>query len=738
MSFPFYHQLDAMDCGPTCLRMIAEHYGRRYTLQQLRQLSHIDREGVSMRGIIVAAESIGMRALPVKLPFEKNSAEAVSFFDAPCPAILHWNQNHFVVVFKTSGKFIWIADPARGKVKMTHNEFQRHWCSDDGHGVAILLETTPEFFAQEGEKLNRDGFGFLLRYLQPYRRLIWQLMLGLLVAGIIQFLFPFLTQSIVDIGIENQDLNFIWLILLAQLMLFTGQVVVKFLQNWILLHIGTRVNVSLVSDFLVKMMEQPIQFFDAKMTGDLLQRIGDHKRIEQFLTVSMLNILFSTFTLLVFGVVLAIYHLTIFSIFLTASILYLAWIIVFLKKRKDADYLKFRALSENQSALIELIQGMQEIKLQNSEHKRRYGWVHIQSKLFKANIRSLSVTQWQDAGAQFITQLKDIFITIVAAAAVIEGELTLGMMLAIMFILGQLNVPLQQIVTFVREAQDARISLERLTEIHTKDPSEPESKSEASSHAPLIEQTFQGDFFIDALSFRYNELSDYVLKDISLIIPQGKVTAIVGTSGSGKTTLVKLLLGFYQPNEGSIKVGTLHLKNIPPSVWRAQCGAVLQDGFIFSDTIASNIAESEGEWDKIDTNRLLKAVKTSHIQSFIENLPLRYNTMVGAKGNGLSQGQKQRLLIARAVYKEPDYLFFDEATNALDAHTEKIITGNLNQFFQGKTVIIVAHRLSTVKNADQIIVLDKGQIVEKGTHEELTSLKGAYFTLVKEQLELGA
>ena len=737
MAFPFYQQLDAMDCGPTCLRMIAEHYGRRYTLQQLRRISYIDREGVSARGIVLAAEAIGFRALPIKIPFETND-ETPDFFDIPLPAIVHWSQNHFVVVYKVSKKHVWVADPGRTKLKYTHADFQRKWCSDAGQGIAILLETKPEFFAQEGEKIKKEGFGFLLRYLRPYHPLIWQLLLGLLVAGVIQFLFPFLTQSVVDIGIENQDLNFIWLILFGQLMLFVGQVIVKFLQSWILLHIGTRVNVSLVSDFLVKLMDQPINYFDAKMTGDLLQRIGDHKRIEQFLTVSMLNILFSSFTLLIFSVVLLVYSSAIFAIFLVASLLYLLWIILFLKRRKEVDHLRFEALSENQSSLIELIQGMQEIKLQNSEHKRRYGWVHIQSKLFRANIKSLSVTQWQDAGAQFITQIKDIFITIIAAAAVIEGELTLGMMLAIMFILGQLNVPLQQIVTFVREAQDAGISLERLTEIHQEE-LQGENKPHSTTNQPSqIEQTINGGFSIENLSFRYNELSQMVLKNINLEIPEGKVTAIVGTSGSGKTTLVKLLLGFYQPSEGNIKVGTSQLKNISPASWRGKCGAVMQDGFVFSDTIASNIAESEGEWNKIDKARLLKAVQTAHIQPFIENLPLGYNTMVGARGNGLSQGQRQRLLIARSVYKEPDYLFFDEATNALDAHTEKIITNNLNQFFTGKTVVVVAHRLSTVKNADQIVVLEAGEIVEKGTHAELTELKGAYYTLVKEQLELGA
>ncbi len=738
MPFPFHEQLDAMDCGPACLRMIAEHYGRRYTLQQLRQRSYVDREGVSSRGIIVAAEDIGFRALPVKLPFETTDNESVSLLDAPLPAIVHWEQNHFVVVYKISKKQVWIANPGRGKVKMSDTEFQRHWCSDGEDGIAILLETTPEFYVYEGEKNNRAGLGFLLQYLRPYKPLIWQLLLGLLVAGVIQFLFPFLTQSIVDIGIENQDIHFIWLILIGQLMLFAGQTVVKFLQSWILLHIGTRVNVSLVSDFLVKLMAQPIYFFDAKMTGDLLQRIGDHRRIEQFLTISMLNILFSSFTLIVFGIVLAVYSTLIFSIFLVASMLYLLWIVVFLKKRKDADYLRFRALSENQSTLIELIQGMQEIKLQNSERKHRYSWVHIQSKLFRANIKSLSVTQWQDAGAQVITQLKDIFITIVAATAVIQGDLTLGMMLAIMFILGQLNVPLQQIISFIREAQDAKISLERLTEIHAEEAENENLPPPTSSPQVNINETIQGSFYIENLSFRYNPLSDFVLNNIDLEIPTGKITAIVGTSGSGKTTLVKLLLGFYEPTEGNIKVGATHLNNILPETWRSRCGAVMQDGFVFSDTIASNIAESESEWGNIDKKNLLKAVQIAHIQSFIENLPLGYNTMVGARGNGLSQGQKQRLLIARAVYKEPGYLFFDEATNALDAHTEKIINGNLNDFYEGKTVVVVAHRLSTVKNADQIVVLEQGKIVEKGTHEKLTALKGAYYTLVKEQLELGA
>lgn len=739
MPFPFYQQLDAMDCGPTALRMIAAYYGRQYSLPFLRQRCHIDKEGVSVRGIVAGAEKIGLRPLPVKVSFEGGGSAEVGLTDAPLPAIVHWDQRHFVVVYKITGKQVKIADPARGRVNMSLSEFKRHWCSDGDQGVAILFETTPAFFAEEEDQVDQKSFRYLFLYLKPYRRLIWQLLLGLLVGGIIQFLFPFLTQSIVDIGISNRDIHFIWLILMGQLMLFAGQLAVKFLQSWILLHIGTRINVSLVSDFLVRLMNQPIGFFDARMTGDLLQRIGDHRRIEQFLTVSMLNILFSAFTLLIFGIVLAVYNLNIFIIFLISSFLYLIWIRIFLSKRKDADYLRFRALSENQSSLIELIQGMQEIKLQNSERKRRYSWVHIQAKLFRANIKSLSVTQWQDAGAQFITQVKDIIITVVAANAVISGDLTLGMMLAIMFILGQLNIPLQQIITFIREGQDARISLERLGEIHSLEPAGVSGKADylVSTEQPDNHTGPEG-FMLENVSFRYNALADFVLKNITLEIPKGKVTAVVGASGSGKTTLIKLLLGFYEPTQGQIRTGSVPLTQLDPSRWRSRCGAVMQDGFIFSDTIASNIAESEADWDVIDKQKLLKAAQTAHILDFIENLPLGYNTMIGARGNGLSQGQRQRLLIARAVYKEPDYLFFDEATNALDAHTEKLINQDLNDFFSGKTVVVVAHRLSTVKNADQIVVLDKGTIAEKGTHAELTALKGIYYTLVKEQLELGA
>ncbi|MEL6866965.1 MAG: peptidase domain-containing ABC transporter [Bacteroidota bacterium] len=726
-SFPFYRQLDQMDCGPTCLRMIFQYYGRSYNLQTLRDLCHIDREGVSMEGICEAAESLGMRTLAVKISYTTDDPESASLQDVPLPFIAHWEQRHFVVVYKINKKHVWVADPGKSKLKLTRRQFEKSWASEGDMGIALLLETTPEFDLQEGEQIKKSGFGFLFRYFKPYRALMGQLLLGLLLGSIFQLIFPFLTQAIVDVGIENQDIGFVYLVLAAQLMLFIGQISTNLIQGWILLHIGTRINVSLISDFLSKLMKLPIGFFDTKMIGDLLQRINDHRRIETFLTNSTLSTVFSFFNLIIFSIVLAIYDLFIFAVFLTGSILYLVWITIFLRKRRQIDFQNFEQLSENRNALIELIQGMQEIKLQNSDRKRRWQWMHIQARLFRVNIRSLVISQYQDSGAAFISQLKDILISFIAAKAVIDGSITLGMMLAVQYIIGQLNGPLQQMVNFIRSAQDAQISLERLAEIHDRD----EEYDQEYSIDILPEQ---GDFVIDNVSFRYNQLNDFVLKDINLTIPQGKVTAIVGTSGSGKTTLVKLLLGFYKPEQGNIRLGGSPLFNIDKKLWRSQCGAVMQDGYIFSDTIANNIAESESYVDK---NQLLKAVKLANIQAFIESLPLAYNTMIGNRGNGISQGQKQRLLIARAVYKDPNYMFFDEATNALDAENEKIIMENLESFYEGRTVVVVAHRLSTVKNADQIVVLERGRLIEQGTHRELVDKKGAYFNLVKNQLELG-
>ncbi len=720
----FYKQADSADCGPTCLRMIAQFYGKILSTRYLREISFLDRQGVSLLGISHAAEQIGFRTLAVKVLYQNK--DHASLLSAPLPCIAHWNQNHFVVIYKVTKEFVWVADPASGKHKLKRKDFEKSWASDGGKGILLLLEQTPEF-TRSKDDVASYSFRFLLQYLSPYKSLIFQLSLGLLLTVLFQLLFPFLTQSVVDIGIQNNNLNFIYLILAAQLILFASQTSVQFIQNWILLHISTRVNIALISDFLQKLMKLPLGFFDAKNIGDLLQRIGDHKRIESFLTGTTLQVLFSSFSLLVFSLVLFLYNPLVFTIFAVGAILYILWVILFLKKRKEVDYLAFQQLSENQDSLIEIIQGMPEIKLQNSEYKRRWNWANIQARLFKTQIRSLAITQYQDAGASFINQFKDICISFVVATAVIKGEMTLGMMIAVQYIVGQVNGPLNQLIGFIRRAQDAKISLERLNEIHNQE-SEHQSVETTNEFIP------KEDIVLQDLHFKYSPISPTVLKKINLSIPRGKVTAIVGSSGSGKTTLIKLLLGFYPPTSGKINIGDISLDQIQQKVWRANCGAVLQDGYIFSDTIANNIAESD---DIVDRSKLLKAVKTANIQEHIEQLPQRYNTIIGAKGKGLSQGQKQRMLIARAVYKDPEILFFDEATNALDANNEKIIMENLEQFFQGRTVIVVAHRLSTVKSADQIIVLDDGNIAELGTHQELVALKGKYYTLVKNQLELG-
>ncbi|MBN1183924.1 MAG: peptidase domain-containing ABC transporter [Bacteroidales bacterium] len=725
--FPHYQQHDAMDCGPTCLRMIAKHYGKNFSLQTLRDRSFITREGVSMLGIGDAAESIGFHTLGVKISFQQLVE------DAPLPCIVHWQQNHFVVVYKIKGDYIYVADPAGGLIKFTRKEFSNGWLSTrsqgEDQGLCLLLEPTPDFYRQQDEEINKTGLAFLFSYLRPYKKYLVQLFLGLFFGSIIQLIFPFLTQSIVDIGINNQNISFIYLILIAQLVLVISRTSVDFIRGWILLHLGTRVNISLISDFLAKLMRLPISFFDTKMIGDLIQRIADHRRIEAFLTTSTLNILFSAFNLIIFGIVLAIYSLKIFAVFLTGTILYTLWVNIFMNRRRKLDNKLFAQHSNNQSNIIQLITGMQEIKLNNCEKQKRWEWEHIQAALFRINVKSLSLNQYQQAGAVFINETKNIIITIMAATAALNGDMTLGMMLAVTYILGQLNAPLEQMIGFFHSTQDARISLERLGEIHLK------KDEETPDDAKITILPEQRDISVNNLSFQYEgPHSEMVLHNLELEVPDKKITAIVGSSGSGKTTLIKMMLGFYTPLKGNIKIGDVYLTNINQRMWRQKCGVVMQDGFIFSDTIAKNIALGD---EVIDKEKLLHSVKVAHIQDFIESLPLAYNTKIGNEGHGLSQGQKQRILIARAVYKDPEFIFFDEATNALDANNELQIMKNLGEFFKGKTVVVVAHRLSTVKNADQIVVLEKGQIIEKGNHDELTKLKGAYYKLVKNQLELG-
>lgn len=727
-------QPDSMDCGPTCLKMIAKYYGAEYHLHTLRELCHIAVDGVSLMGISKAAEKIGFKTVGGRIELSKLVDKAV------LPCILYWNQEHFVVLYKIKkkrrGVIYYIADPGKGLLEYNEREFTEHWISTKTHGeekgVALLLEPTEQFYKQEGEQTVRmkGKFKFLSSYFIRYKRFFGQLVIGLLTGSLLQLIFPFLTQAIVDIGIVNKNINIIWLILLAQLFLIFGRTSIDFIRRRILLHISTRINISLISDFLIKLMKLPMKFFDTKQLGDLLQRIEDHSRIERFLTAQSLNLLFSLFSFVVFGIVLFSYNLKIFLVFLLGSIIYGVWILFFLKRRKILDYKTFEQQSINRSKTYQLINGMQEIKLQGCEQRKRWEWEDTQADLFDVNLKSLSLQQTQEAGSICINEVKNLLITILAATAVIHNELTLGMMLSIQYIIGQLNSPVEQIMNFIYQWQDVSISLERMSEIHNKDDEENIEKDIKclSSHSPK-------DIEIKNLVFQYEgPYSKKVLNNINLTIPEGKVTAIVGASGSGKTTLVKLLLGNYLPVEGEINIGCEPLNKFNLTWWRTQCGAVMQDGYIFSESIAKNIGVSDND---IDTTKLREAARIANIDNFISNLPLSYNTVIGQEGQGISQGQRQRILIARAVYKNPQFIFLDEATNALDANNEKVILDNLNEFYKGKTVIVVAHRLSTVKNADQIIVLDNGKISESGNHEELTNLKGKYYHLVKNQLELG-
>lgn len=727
MSFPFVRQPDAMDCGPACLKMITGFYGKNFTLETLRKKCYITREGVSFLGLSEAADSLHFRTIGVRVPF------STFVKDVPLPCIVHWKQKHFVVVYKISAQKIWVADPALGLVKYTHNEFISNWSgtvvAGEPSGLVLVLEPTPGFYTEEEEKETGKGFSFLWKYFRLYKKFFYQLFLGLFLGSLIQLVIPFITQSIIDIGINNNDIGFIYLVLFAQLALVAGRFSVEYIRNWLLLHIGTRINVAVISGFLHKMMSLPISYFDTKLTGDILQRIDDNNRIEEFLTSASLSILFSFFNLVVFGIVLAVFNFKILLLFLAGSLLYITWISLFMKSRAILDHKRFRQMSATNSKLIQIVNGMQEIKLTQSELARRWEWENLQASLFQLRVKALSLLQHQSAGATLINEVMNILITIVSAATVIKGEMTLGMMLAVQFIIGQMNVPVNQIIYFFRVSQDAKLSLDRLSEVHSMQDEEPDPE------VKLKKMPDKKDIFINNLSFQYEgPRSPFVLKDIDLVIKENSITAIVGTSGSGKTTLLKMILGFYKPVTGEILVGDTRLENINLKSWRKKVGAVMQDGYIFADTIAANIAPGV---ETIDEEKLYRAAELANIRGFIESLPLGYNTKVGMNGHGLSEGQKQRLLIARVVYKDPEIIIFDEATNSLDANSEKVIVENLRSFYRGKTVLIVAHRLSTVRDSDKIVVLDSGYIVETGTHNQLTAKKGAYYNLVKNQLELG-
>jgi ATP-binding cassette subfamily B protein len=731
-TFPTVRQHDAMDCGAACVKMIAQFYGKDYALSYLRNMCHTVKDGVSLMSISDTLENLGFKTSGGKITLENLVSKAL------LPCILHWKNNHFVVLISVEkntikkGYTFTIADPGLGIININEEEFKKSWLSTlskgEEKGVVLMMETTPDFYQKTEVKEKKGTLKFLFSYFLKYKKFFFQLILGLLVGSLLLLIFPFFTQAIVDKGINNKDIHFIYIVLMAQLMLLLSRTGIDFIRNWILLHISMRINISLLSDFLIKLVKLPMKFFDTSQLGDIIQRMGDHDRIQKFITSQTLNVFFSLFVFIVFGIVLFVYSIKIFLIFILGSLLYIIWILLFLKKRKILDYKVFEQQSKSRDKTLQFITGIQEIKLQNCDKRKRWDWEDVQADLFDIQKESMGLYQKQQIGNIFINEIKNITITIVAAISVINNEMTLGMMLATQYIIGQLNSPLEQLVKLIQDYQDTKISLERINEINNRNEENDDSRE-------ITSLPDNGDIKLSNLTFQYEgPRSPKVINDINLVIPEGKITAIVGASGSGKTTLIKLMLQYYEPVDGYIQIGNTNLSDINTISWRNHCGAVMQEGYIFSDTIARNIAVSD---EKIDKERLLYAVETANIKDFIESLPLKYDTMIGSQGQNLSQGQKQRILIARIVYKNPKFLFFDEATNALDANNEKAIVENLVPFYKDKTVVIVAHRLSTVKNADNIIVLENGCIAEQGNHETLIQDKGKYYELVKNQLELG-
>jgi ATP-binding cassette, subfamily B, bacterial len=721
MKIVSFKQLDTMDCGPTCLKMVAASYGKDFTLDQLRKITGINKDGVNILGISEGAKEIGFDTDVVEASLEELAG------NVQMPFIAYWNTRHFVVVYKIKKNKITFADPASGLQTYNISDFKKRWAKENSNsGIVLLLEPTNTFFAHKPPPKTTIKFVHFLKYFLENRRLIFQLLLALLAGNIIQLSIPYLTKSVVDIGIKTHDIHFLYLILLAQLMVTIGRTVIEFVKSWVILGIQTSVNLKMLSDFMFKLLRLPISFYEKKMVGDVMQRLNDFNRVESFITQQSLGIIFSTFNLIVLSAIIIKYNATVYTVYMIGSLIYTLWIWKFLKIRRELDFKSFNISATGNTNFIQLLQGINDIKLATAERKMQWDWERIQVNSVRLNIKTMSVNQIQELGGTFINETKNILVIFLTAKSVIDGNMTLGAMLAIQQIIGQLNGPIQQFVGLSQSMQDAKISLERLNEIYEIEPEN--SNIDALNHIP------DGNISFNDITFTYPGAGNIpVFENLNLTIERNKTTAIVGMSGSGKTTLLKLLLGFYDLDNGNIKIGEESLSKISKELWRKNCGSVLQDGFVFSDTVLQNILLGD---DDGSIENVKKASQVAHIHGFIETLPQKYNTIIGSEGNSLSQGQRQRILIARAVYKNPDFLLFDEATSALDSENEAIITQNLSEFFYGKTTIIVAHRMSTIQNADTIIVLDKGKVVEMGNHQQLRKLKGKYYALIKNQLEI--